>query len=134
MERRVMMPVYWHKRARPGTTIKWSNASSPLLMGLTRNGMWWRANDIVAMFNDCRQESATRNRRSTHSRSARRSGEILRLKLCLGSCESVALDSPLSTGYPGCPSSSSIGLMHHLHFIATDNWCRAVKWAARLPL
>jgi hypothetical protein len=52
---------------------------------------------------------------------------MLRLKLCLGSCVSVVSDSPLSTEYPGYPSSSSIWLMLHLHFVATDNWCRATE-------
>jgi hypothetical protein len=46
--------------------------------------------------NDCRQECATRSRRNTHSHCAQRSGEILRLKHCLGSCVSVVSGSPLS--------------------------------------
>jgi hypothetical protein len=43
------MPVYWQKRARHGTTTKWSYASSSLSMGLYRIGTRWRTNDKVVM-------------------------------------------------------------------------------------
>jgi hypothetical protein len=119
--------MFWYKRARPGTTVKWSNDSSSLLMGLTRIGMRWWSNDRVNVGIRIVGKNAPQGRRNTHSHSAQQSGEILRLKLCLGSCVSVVSVSPLSTGNPGCPSSSSFGSMLHLHFVATDNWCRVTE-------
>jgi hypothetical protein len=87
---------------------------------------WW-SNDRFNVEITIVGKNAPQSRRSTHSHCAQQSGEILRLKLCLGSCVSVVSGSPQSTRYPGYPSSSSIGSMLHLHFVGTDNWCRATE-------
>jgi hypothetical protein len=127
VERRGVTPVFWHKRARPGTTIKWSNASSSLPMGLTRIGMRWWLNDRVnvGIMIVCKNAPQGQAKYALTLRSTER-GDIA-LQALSWVLRKRRVRSPLSTGYPECPSSSSIGLMLHLHFVATDNWCRATE-------